>query len=60
MLFLCEYFKVHSVVIVDNEESLELRKYQLEIAKPALDGKNCMIVAPRGYTATTMKINAQH
>ena len=30
------------------KEVLALRDYQLELARPALEGKNCMIVAPTG------------
>ena len=29
-------------------EELTLRDYQLELAKPGLEGKNCIVVAPTG------------
>ncbi|CAC5422567.1 DDX58 [Mytilus coruscus] len=49
----------------DNEivkEELRLRGYQMELAKPALDRKNCIIVAPTGSgkTYVALKIIQDH
>lgn len=49
----------------DNEilkEELRLRGYQMELAKPALDHKNCIIVAPTGSgkTYVALKIIQDH
>lgn len=33
-------------------EDLQLRTYQLELAAKAMDGKNCVIVAPTGSGKT--------
>ena len=42
----------------ESQEAFPLRPYQRELAEPALDGKNCMIVAPTGNTNSLLCIGA--
>ena len=42
----------------ESQDPFPLRPYQRELAEPAMDGKNCMIVAPTGKTTTLLCIEA--